>query len=280
MLNFAADEWEACGVSKKYLPSEYPESRSCETLKFVRMLAIFKREITSFFASPIAYLVVGLFLLFNGLFLWVFRDGFNIMDYGFADLSNFFLLSPWVFLFLIPAITMKSFAEERKLGTIELLFIKPLSMWQIAMGKFLAALVLAVIALLPTLLYAYTIQELVAPEGRLDMGMTLGSYLGLLFLIANYIAIGIFTSSVTDNQIVAFISGLVLCFVFYYGFEALSTLFGDGGMVLFIRQLGMKSRVDSIARGVLDSRDIIYFLSLAGLFLYMATIQLKSLRFR
>lgn len=242
------------------------------------MLAIFKREITSFFSSPIAYLVIGMFLLFNGLFLWVFGGTFNIMDYGFADLSNFFLLAPWVFLFLVPAITMKSFAEERKLGTIELLFIKPLSMIQIVGGKFLAAAGLIVIALLPTLLYAYSVGQLGTIPWNLDTGLVMGSYFGLLFLIATYTAIGIFTSTLSDNQIVAFIAGLVLCFVFYYGFDALSTLFTQGEPILLVRNLGMKARVETMARGVLDTRDILYFLSLASFFLYMAVLQLQNLR--
>ncbi len=242
------------------------------------MLAIFKREITSFFTSPIAYLVIGLFLLFNGLFLWVFGGAFNLLDYGFADLGNFFLLAPWVFLFLIPAITMKSFAEERRLGTIELLFIKPLSMTQIVGGKFLAGMALILIALFPTLLYAYSLDRLGTTVGSLDTGAMMGSYLGLVFLIANYVAIGVFSSTLTDNQIVAFLSGAVLCFVFYYGFEALATLFTQGGAVLFVKNLGMKARVDSMARGVLDTRDIAYFLSCAVFFLFLATLQLKKLR--
>jgi ABC-2 type transport system permease protein len=242
------------------------------------MLAIFKREITSFFTSPIAYLVIGLFLLFNGLFLWVFRSGFNIFDYGFADLSNFFLLTPWILIFLIPAITMKSFSEERRLGTIELLFIKPISLLQIITGKFMASIGLILITLLPTLLYTYSIGQLGAIPWNMDLGMALGSYFGLLFLVAGYAAIGIFSSTITDNQIVAFIVGLILCFIFYYGFEALATLFSHGDLVLFIRSLGMKARVESMARGVLDTRDIVYFLSVACFFLFLSVIQLKTLK--
>lgn len=242
------------------------------------MLAIFKREFSSFFTSPVAYLVIGLFLLLNGLFLWVFRGIFNIPDNGFADLGNFFLLAPWVFLFLIPAITMKSIAEERKSGTIELLLIKPISVARVVGGKFAAALGLVLVALLPTLLYAYSIGQLGATPWNFDSGMMFGSYFGLLFLIANYAAIGIFTSTLTDNQVVAFIGSLVLCFVFYYGFEALATLFTGGETVLFVRNLGMMTRVENMARGVLDTRDIIYFLSLTFLFLYMAAYQLTNLR--
>lgn len=242
------------------------------------MLAIFKREIASFFTSPIAYLVIGLFLTFTGLFLWVFRAGFNIFDYGFADLSNFFLLAPWVFLFLIPAITMKSFSEERRLGTIELLLIKPISMVQIVLGKFLAYTALILISILPTLLYAYSIGRLGTTPWNLDLGLAMGSYAGLFFLVANYTAIGIFSSVITDNQIVAFLVGLILCFLFYYGFEALATLFSQGDLVLYIRSLGMKMRAENMARGVLDTRDVVYFLSFAGFFLFLSVLRLKTLQ--
>ena len=240
------------------------------------MIAIFKREIQSFFTSPIGYLVIGLFLVLNGLFLWVFKGPFNIFEYGFADLGNFFLLAPWVFLFLIPAITMKSFSEEKKLGTLELLFIKPISLWQTVIGKFLGTFCLALIAILPTLLYVYTISQLGVTIGNLDMGMVLGSYFGLLFLIASYTAIGLFSSTLSENQIVAFIIGMVLCFIMLYGFESLATILPNGPMILFVEQIGMKAHFESIARGVLDTRDIIYFTSLTLFFLYLTINQLKN----
>ena len=240
------------------------------------MIAIFKREIQSFFTSPIGYLVIGLFLVLNGLFLWVFKGPFNIFEYGFADLGNFFLLAPWVFLFLIPAITMKSFSEEKKLGTLELLFIKPISLWETVMGKFLGTFCLALIAILPTILYVYTISQLGVTIGNLDMGMVLGSYFGLFFLIASYTAIGIFASTLSENQIVAFIIGMVLCFIMLYGFESLATILPTGSMVLFVEQVGMKAHFESIARGVLDTRDIIYFTSLTLFFLYLTINQLKN----
>lgn len=241
------------------------------------MLAIFKREIQSFFNSPIGYMVVGLFLVLNGLFLWVFKGPFNIFDYGFADLSNFFLLAPWVFLFLIPAITMKSFSEEKKLGTLELLFIKPLSIWQTVLGKFLGTFVLALIALIPTLLYVYTVSELGTIKGNLDMGLVLGSYFGTVFLMACYTSIGLFASTLSENQIVAFIIGLVLCFVFYYGFEGISTLVTSGRSSYSWQVLGMKYHFESIARGVLDTRDLIYFLSVTLFFLFLTVSQLTNM---
>ena len=241
------------------------------------MLAIFKRELTSFFASPMGYLVIGLFLILNGLFLWAFRGPFNIFDYGFADLSRFFLLAPWVFLFLIPAITMKSFSEERKLGTLELLFIKPLSVWQIVTGKFLGTIVLALIAIVPTLLYVFAISALGSTAGNLDIGLVWGSYFGLFFLLAAYTAIGLFASAITNNQIVAFLIGVLLCFGFYYGFEAVGTLFTNGNTALFVSGLGMKSHFESNAAGVISTSDLIYFVSLTVFFLYAAVVHLNNL---
>ena len=157
------------------------------------MLAILKKEINSFFASPIGYLVIAIFLLLNGLFLWVFKGEFNILDNGFADLQPFFLLAPWILVFLIPAVTMRSFSDEKKQGTLELLLTKPISTLQLILGKYFGAFVLILIALIPTLLYVYTVYQLGNPTGNLDFGSTLGSYFGLLFLIATYTAIGVFT---------------------------------------------------------------------------------------
>ncbi len=241
------------------------------------MYAIYKREIQSFFTSPIGYLVIGLFLILSGLFLWVFKGEYNIFDYGFADLSNFFFLAPWVFLFLIPAITMKSFSEERKSGTLELLFIKPISLWQTVLGKFFGALTLVIIAIIPTFLYVYTISELGTIVGNLDMGVILGSYFGLLFLMASYTAIGIFASTLSQNQIVAFLLALILCFICFYGFQGLSTLFSEGNYILTIASLGMKAHFESIARGVMDTRDLIYFIGLTIFFLFLTVVQLKKL---
>ncbi len=239
------------------------------------MLAIFKREIQSFFTSPIGYLVIGLFLVLNGLFLWVFKGPFNIFEYGFADLGNFFLLAPWVFLFLIPAITMKSFSEEKKLGTLELLFIKPVGIWQTVLGKFAGTLALALLALVPTLLYVYSVSQLGITVGNLDIGLVMGSYFGTFFLIGCYTAIGLFASTLSENQIVAFLFGILGCFLLYYGFEGLSSLFPEGTTAVFIQELGMRSHFDSIARGVLDTRDLVYFGSLTAFFLFLTVVQLK-----
>lgn len=228
------------------------------------MFALLKKEINSFFASPIGYLVIAIFLILNGLFLWVFKGEFNILDYGFADLSSFFLLSPWILIFLIPAVTMRSFSDEKKQGTLELLLTKPISHLQIVLGKYLGAFLLIILALLPTLLYVYTVNQLGNPVGNLDVGSTLGSYFGLLFLVAAYTAIGVFASTLSDNQIVAFISAVFMCFLFYIGFEGVADLSTSN----FIEQLGMSAHYKSMSLGVLDTRDILYFLSITAIFLF------------
>jgi len=240
------------------------------------MKSILIREIKSFFGSPIGYLVIAIFLLLNGLFLWVFEGDFNIMKSGFADLSPFFTISPWILIFLIPAVTMRSFSDEKKQGTIELLMTKPLSIWQIVNGKFLGSFLLIVIAIIPTFIYVYVISTLGLPEGNIDMGSTLGSYFGLLFLIAGYTAIGIFTSTLSENQIIAFITSVFLCFVFYFGFEGIATFIKSFEDI--IASIGMDYHFKSMGRGVIDSRDVVYFVSITLLFLSLTVYKLKSLK--
>jgi len=236
------------------------------------MLAILKREINSFFATSVGYLVIALFLVINGLFLWVFKGDYNILDNGFADLNSFFELVPWVFLFLIPAITMKAFSEEKKMGTLELLLTKPLSLKSIVLGKYFGAVLLICLALTPTLLYVLTISKLGNPPGNWDLGSTLGSYIGLLFLIFAYTSIGIFASTLSGNQIVTFIIAMFLCFFMYYGFEGLASISGSANFA--ITTLGMKAHFNSIARGVLDTRDILYFISVSVLFISFTIFKL------
>lgn len=240
------------------------------------MLAILKKEIQSFFASPIGYLVVAIFLIANGLFLWVFKGEFNVFDYGFADLSSYFFLAPWIFIFLIPAITMKSFSEEKKQGTLELLLTKPISLWQLVLGKYLGTLILVIIALLPTLLYIYTIHQLGNPVGNIDLGSTIGAYLGLFCIALVYCAIGIFTSAISNNQIVAFITAVFACFIVYYGFEGISNYEIAGISNLAIENLGIKAHFNSISRGVIDTRDLVYFFSAALLFLFFTKLTLTK----
>lgn len=240
------------------------------------MNVILLREIKSFFGSATGYLVIAIFLLLNGLFLWVFDGEYNILQSGFADLSPFFTLSPWIFLFLIPAVTMRSFSDERKQGTLELLLTKPLTTWQIVCGKFLGSFVLILIAILPTLVYVYVLQGLGLPEGNLDTGSTAGSYLGLLFLAAGYCAIGIFTSSLTENQIVAFLLSVILCFLIYFGFSALGNT--SAALQQYLSPLGMSAHFDSMARGVIDTRDLVYFVSVSFLFLSLTVFRLDALK--
>lgn len=236
------------------------------------MIPIIKKEIHSFFASPIGYLVIGLFLVVNGLFLWVFSGAYNIFDSGFADLAPFYELAPWILLFLIPAVTMRAFSDELKLGTIELLLTKPLSLHSIVGGKYFGSMILIIIALFPTLLYIFTISDLGNPQGNWDLGSTLGSYIGLLFLVAAYTAIGIFASSLSQNQIVAFLISVFLCFVLYYGFEGLASISSN----LAFEKLGMKAHFDSVSRGVIDTRDLIYFISITFLFLAFTVFKLRK----
>ncbi len=238
------------------------------------MKAIILREIKSFFGSAVGYLVVGVFLILNGLFLWVFDGEYNILQSGFADMAPFFTIAPWILLFLIPAVTMKSFSDEKKQGTLELLLTKPLSVWQIVAGKFLGSLLLILIAILPTFIYVYVLSNLGLQQGNLDMGSIIGSYFGLVFLIAAYCAIGIFCSSLSDNQIVAFILSVLFCFLLYFGFEGLSTV----ANLEIVESFGMHGHFESMARGVIDSRDVIYFLCLGTLFLGLTVFNINTIK--
>ncbi len=240
------------------------------------MKSIVTREIKSFFGSPIGYLVIAVFLIGNGLFLWVFEGEYNILNSGFADLSPFFTLAPWILIFLIPAVTMRSFSDEKKQGTLELLLTKPLSIWQIVNGKFLGSMLLIVMAIIPTLIYVKVISDLGSPEGNIDMGSTMGSYFGLLFLIAAYSAIGIFTSTLSENQIVAFIVSVFLCFFFYFGFESMATIIPS--FQGLISGFGMQDHFKSMGRGVIDTRDVVYFVSITVLFLSFTVYNLKSIK--
>ena len=238
------------------------------------MIAVLKKEINTFFASPIGYLVIAVFLVLSGLFLWVFTGEFNVLDNGYADLSSFFLLAPWILIFLVPAVTMRSFSEEKKQGTLELLLTKPISHPQIVLGKYFGAFILILLALIPTLLYVYTVYKLGNPEGNLDMGVILGSYFGLMFLVAAYTAIGVFASSITDNQIVSFIVAIFICFLFYFGFDGIAS-YGLFGSNIDLGALGMSTHFKSMSRGVIDTRDLIYFISIALIFIVLTTMNIK-----
>ena len=234
------------------------------------MWAICKKEFRQFFSNLTGYITIILFLLLNGLFLFVFSS-FNILDYGYATLENFFNLSPYILLLLIPAVTMRLFPDEWRAGTMEILFTRPLTTRQIVLGKYIASLLVVLIALLPTLTYLITINTMSADGTSLDMGGITGSYIGLLFLCAAFTAIGICCSSFTGNPVVAFLLSAFFCFVLYSGFTALSKLVGTG-VDYIVEMLGMEFHYRSLSKGVIDSRDVIYFLSIT-LFTLFITIQ-------
>lgn len=240
------------------------------------MWTIFRHELRSYFSSLIAYIVIGTFLLFLGLMLFVFPE-FSLLDSGYATLDPFFELAPNVLMFLIPAITMRSMAEEKQLGTLELLLSKPIGIGEIVWGKFLGAILLLIFALLPTLFYFYTVHELGFPRGVIDTGATWASYLGLLLLSASFVSIGIWASSLTDNQIIAFLVALFTCFFMYYAFGFLAKLpvfFGKSDLI--VQKLGMDFHYYSLSRGVLDTRDICYFLSVTVIFILFTKLSLRN----
>ncbi len=241
------------------------------------MLSLLSKEIKSFLNSLIGYIVIVVFLLAIGLFMWVFPGTeFNLLENGYANIDTLFVIAPWVFMFLIPAITMRSFSEEKKTGTIELLLTKPLTDLQIILAKYGAGLSLVIFSLLPTLIYYYSVHQLGAPEGNIDTGGMWGSYVGLLFLGSAFVSIGIFSSSVSDNQIVAFILSMFLCFFCYMGFESLSALDFFGSSDHIIQQIGINAHYISMSRGVLDTRDIVYFLSFITMFVLLTKTVLEK----
>lgn len=230
------------------------------------MLSILNKEISSFFSSLVAYFTMAIFLLVTGLFLWVFPDS-SILDYGYAGLDSFFNIAPYLFMFLIPAITMRSFAEERKDGTFELLATRPISDWHIVLGKFLACLLIVVLTLIPTLIYYFSVYQLGITKGNIDTGAVTGSYIGLILLGGAFTSIGLFTSSLGKNQIIAFTLAVFLCFFAFSGFDSISLLISLQSIDNFLTSLGISQHFQSISRGVLDTRDLVYFLSFTGVFL-------------
>lgn len=239
------------------------------------MYSIFLKEIRSFLSSLIAIIVIVVFLIANGLFLWVFKET-NILDNGYANIDPLFELAPVIFIFLISAITMRSFSEEKKTGTFETLTTKPISDIGIIMGKFFAALTIVILAIIPTLLYYYTVHKLSVPVGNIDTGALIGSYIGLLLLSAGYISIGLFSSIITDNQIVSFILSMFLCFFIFTVFDFLGSFEWLKNNNFFVEWLGINYHYKNISRGVVDTRDIIYFASLIVLFVWLTKIKLNS----
>jgi ABC-2 type transport system permease protein len=258
---------------KLHFPLPFNFSTSQLYIYFACMWSVCKKELRQFFSSLTGYIAILVFLLVNGLMLFVFDD--NIFDFGYATLDRFFQLAPWILLLLIPAITMRSFSDEFRTGTYESLQTRPLTRLQITLGKYLGCLVVVIIALIPTVIYIVSLQRL-SVGGGIDFGATIGSYIGLLFLAAVFTAIGIFCSSFTSNAVVAFIAALLSCALVYYGFNAISKLpaFANGADY-YIEMIGIDFHYHSISRGLIDSRDIVYFFSVIILFLSITNRNLQ-----
>ena len=240
------------------------------------MVTLLRKEINGFLDSLIGYVVVIVFLLITGLFLWVFPVHFNIPDFGYASLEGLFILGPFVFLFLIPAITMRSFADEKKSGTLELLMTQPLTDLEVILAKFLAGFILVIFSLIPTLVYFFSVSRLGMPPGNLDSGGIWGSYAGLLFLGMSFVSIGIFASSTTDNQVIAFILSLLICFLLFLGFDFIYMFIFSGKTGLIVQGLGLNAHYSSMSRGVIDTRDVIFFLSVTAFFILLTKLSLES----
>ena len=239
------------------------------------MRSIFIKEINSFFSSIVGYVAILVFLIACGLFLWIIPDT-SILAYGYATLDRYFETAPWLLMLLIPAVTMRSFADEFRGGTIEWLSTKPLRDTDIILGKYFAALALVLFALLPTMVYVVTIDSLSAVKNNIDSGGIIGSYIGLMFLAASFTAVGVFCSSLTSNQIVGFLVALFACYLFYTGFEALSRLpVFAGGVDYYMGMIGMSFHYNSISRGVVDTRDVVYFISVIILFTALTRLSLN-----
>lgn len=240
------------------------------------MIALLNKEIRLFLGSLTGYLVIIFFITTTGLFMWVFPGDMNLLDGGYSNIDTLFVLAPWVFMFLIPAITMRSFAEEKKSGTIELLLTLPLKDIQIILAKYFAGIILVLFSLIPTLFYFFSVYKLGNPQGNIDQSGMWGSYFGIFFLAAGYTSIGIFSSSITDNQIIAFILGIFLCFFFFIGFESISSLDLFSSIDHIILGLGINEHYISMSRGVIDTRDMLYFISLSIFFIMLTKTSLES----
>ncbi|MGB0805400.1 MAG: gliding motility-associated ABC transporter permease subunit GldF [Salibacteraceae bacterium] len=241
------------------------------------MIALLKKEISVFFSTLTGYLAIIVFLAAISLFMWVFPGNFNVLDSGYSTIDTLFVIAPWVFMFLIPAVTMRSFSEEWRNGTIELLLTKPLTDWQIIIAKYLGGLLIVALSLLPTLVFYWSVKQISLAPG-IDEGATWGSYFGLLFLASAFVAIGVFASALSKNQIVAFILAVFLSFFIYVGFEQISSFMRIPGLDSFIMKLGINEHYISMSRGVIDTRDLVYFISLSATFLVFTKIKLDSFK--
>lgn len=240
------------------------------------MRSILLKEISTFFSTLTGYIAVGIFLIVTSWFMWISPGDYNIIDGGYANLDTLFFIAPWVFLLLVPAITMRSFAEEKKTGTIELLLTRPLTDYQLVAGKFLGSVVLILIALIPTLVSLFSVYQMANPSGNVDMGAMWGSFIGLFFLASSYAAVGIFASSLTDNQIVSFIIAAVLSLFMYIGFDSLGMFPLLKSVDSFIVNLGINEHYKSMSKGVIDTRDLVYFFSIIGIFIFGTMLRVKT----
>lgn len=240
------------------------------------MFAILSKEINSFFSTLTGYIAAIVFLLVNGLLMWVFPGELNVLDSGYSTIDTLFIIAPWVFLFLVPAVTMKTFAEEKRTGTIELLLTRPISDTQLVLGKYFASVVLVLIILIPSLIFFYSVSQLGSPKGNIDFGATWGSFIGLFLLASVYAAVGIFVSSLTDNQIVSFILSMAIAFFLYSGFQAIANIAPLSGKAISIVNMGIEAHYKSISRGVIDTRDVAYFIGVSALFLIGTKAKLQS----
>jgi ABC-2 type transport system permease protein len=239
------------------------------------VISIFYKELSGFFTSLVAYMTMGAFLLLSGLLLWVYPDS-SMLDYGYAGLDSFFNIAPYLFIFLIPAISMRAIAEEKKDGTFELLATRPLSDWDIVLGKFFACLIIVIITLIPTLIYYFSVFQLGITKGNIDTGAVIGSYIGLILLASAFTAIGLFSSSLAKNQIVAFILAVLLSYFSFSGFDSISSIISLQDIAGILTALGINEHYLSISRGVLDTRDLLYFLSFSAIFLVLTKTKLAS----
>jgi ABC-2 type transport system permease protein len=239
------------------------------------MIILLKKELQHFFSSATGYIVIGVFLLVTSLFLWVFPGEYNILESGYAQTDGLFTLAPFLYLFLVPALTMRMFAEEKRTGTIELLYTRPIKGLHIVLAKYLAGWILVLFSLLPTIIYFFSVYYLADPVGNVDTGAFWGSFIGLLFLASIYVAIGLFASALTDNQIVSFITAVLLSFFFFYGFELFSGLISSGKWADIVSSLGINYHYESMSRGVIDSRDVVYFLTTTAIFIFSTKLIIK-----
>ncbi len=240
------------------------------------MYSIFKKEINSYFGNMIAYLVIAAFVIATGLFTWVFPES-SVLEYGFAEMRSFFSMAPFVFLFVVPAITMRLFAEEFKNGTIELLFTKPLTNWQIVLGKFLAATFVIALMLVFSLVFYFSIYQLGSPKGNIDVAAVIGSYFGLFLIACTFAAIGVLASAFTNNQVVAFIIAVFINFIFFIGFSSISSLF-EGEFSVFLQNFSLSYHYEALSRGLIDSRNVLYLISIIFATLFLTTFKLESIK--